>query len=58
MQRGGLYRAITGIEYTVVLLSPAHLGKERGQLLFREGASFALAQQLRTREGAPLGEVF
>jgi predicted kinase len=27
-------------------------------LLFREGASFALAQQLRTREGAALGDVF
>jgi predicted kinase len=51
-------RTITALEYTLFFLSPAHLGKERGKLLFREGASFELARRLRTPEGAPLGEVF
>lgn len=50
--------AIAAPAYTIFFLSPAHLGKERAQLLFRQGASFALARQLRTLEGAPLGEVF
>ena len=51
-------RSIASPEYTLFFLSPAHLGKERAQLLYREGASFALAQRLRSAEGAPLGEVF
>lgn len=42
----------------VFLLSPAHCGGERAQLVLREGAQFELARRLRTREGAPLGEVF
>ncbi len=50
--------SIASPEYTLFFLSPAHLGKERAQLLYREGASFALAQRLRSAEGAPLGEVF
>jgi len=40
------------------LLSPAHCGGERAQLVLRERAEFDLAKRLRTREGAPLGEVF
>ncbi len=41
----------------VFLLSPAHCGARRAQILLREQASFELA--LRIREmGAPLGEVF
>ena len=40
------------------LLSPAHCGGERAQLVLREQAQFDLAKRLRTREGAPLGEVF
>src|SRR3954447_17545966 len=40
------------------LLSPARLDGQRAQLVFRAGAMFALAQQLRTAEGAPIGEVF
>src|SRR5262249_59080760 len=40
------------------LLSPAHCDGERAQLVLREQAEFDLAKRLRTREGAPLGEVF
>jgi predicted kinase len=39
-------------------LSPAFLGGERAALLFRPEADFALARQLRSLEGAPLGEIF
>jgi hypothetical protein len=42
---------------TIFLLSPAHCGGRRAQLLFRDEASFPLALQLRGA-GAPLGEVF
>jgi hypothetical protein len=42
----------------VFLLSPAHCGGERAQLVLREEARFELARRLRTREGASLGEVF
>jgi hypothetical protein len=42
----------------VFLLSPAHCGGERAQLVLRERAQFDLARRLRTREGAPLGETF
>ena len=42
----------------VFLLSPAHCGGERAQLLFNPRAKFDLACRLRTPEGASLGEVF
>jgi hypothetical protein len=42
----------------IFLLSPAHAGGKRGQMLLREGASFDLAVRLRSPGGAPLGEVF
>ena len=42
----------------VFLLSPASTGGERAQLIFREQARFDLALQLRTPEGALLGDVF
>ena len=42
----------------VFLLSPASSGGERAALLFDSRARFELAQRLRTRAGAPLGEVF
>jgi hypothetical protein len=42
----------------VFLLSPAHCGGERANLLFREGANFDLARRVRRPPGAPLGEVF
>jgi hypothetical protein len=42
----------------IFLLSPAHCGGERANLLLRTQAVFPLAIQVRSREGAPLGEVF
>lgn len=42
----------------IFLLSPAFMGGKRGQMVMREGATFALAQQLRGPGGAPLGDVF
>jgi hypothetical protein len=42
----------------VFLLSPAHCGGERARLVLRPEASFDLARRVRTRQGAPLGEVF
>jgi hypothetical protein len=42
----------------IFLLSPAHCGAERARLVLRPEAQFDLACRLRTREGAPLGEVF
>jgi hypothetical protein len=41
----------------VFLLSPANCGGERAQLLLSSRASFPLARQLRTSEGARLGDV-
>jgi hypothetical protein len=40
------------------LLSPAHAGGKRAQLLLNENASFALAERLRDPDGVPLGEAF
>lgn len=40
------------------LLSPANLSGERAQLIFNDRAGFALARQIRTPAGAPLGDVF
>jgi hypothetical protein len=40
------------------LLSPAHCGGKRAGFLFRDGADFDLARRIRTRAGAPIGEVF
>ncbi|HUP89072.1 MAG TPA: hypothetical protein VM100_06980 [Longimicrobiales bacterium] len=40
------------------LLSPASTAGRRAQLLFNERAEFDLARQLRTKRGAPLGDVF
>jgi hypothetical protein len=42
----------------VFLLSPAHCGGLRAQLVLREQAEFDLARRLRTRQGVALGEVF
>ena len=43
---------------TIFLLSPASTSGERATLLFNDSATFALATQIRSRGGAPLGEVF
>ena len=42
----------------IFLLSPASCGGKRAALLFNERAEFAVAQKVRVRPGAPLGEVF
>jgi hypothetical protein len=42
----------------IFLLSPAHCGGKRAQLVLREQASFPLALKLRSKEGATLGETF
>lgn len=42
----------------IFLMSPAFSGGKRGQMVMRDEAPFALAQQLRSPAGAPLGEVF
>ncbi len=42
----------------VFLLSPAHCGGERAQLVLSPRAGFPLARQLRAPGGAPLGDVF
>jgi hypothetical protein len=48
----------TGSDATVFLLSPARCDGKRALMLLSPRATFPLAEQLRRREGAPLGEVF
>jgi hypothetical protein len=43
---------------TIFLLSPARCDGRRAQALLNPGASFPLAVQLRSADGAPLGDVF
>jgi hypothetical protein len=42
----------------VFVLSPANCGGARARMVLSPTAQFALAQQLRTEEGAPIGDVF
>src|SRR5947208_9674103 len=42
----------------IFLLSPAHTGGERAQLIMRPQAQFPLARKLGRGQGVPLGEVF
>jgi len=42
----------------IFLLSPASSSGKRATLLFNPRAEFAVAQRVRSEEGAPLGEVF
>jgi len=44
--------------HRVFLLSPAHAGGKRAELLLREGATFPLAARLRGVQGIALGEAF
>ena len=44
--------------HRIFILSPAHCGGERAQLVLNEQAQFPLALRLRSAGGAPLGEVF
>jgi hypothetical protein len=42
----------------VFLLSPANLNGQRGRIVLNPGAQFPLARELRSTEGAELGELF
>lgn len=42
----------------IFLLSPANCGGNRARIVMSERAAFDVAVQLRTRTGAPLGDVF
>jgi hypothetical protein len=42
----------------IFLLSPAHCGGRRARIVMSESATFDLALRLRSRQGAPLGDVF
>lgn len=42
----------------IFLLSPANLNGKRGKMLFNPEARFDLAEALRSREGAALGDVY
>jgi hypothetical protein len=42
----------------IFLLSPAHCGGKRAQILLNERATFPLAQRLRSSPGVTLGEAF
>ncbi len=42
----------------IFLLSPAHCGGRRASIVLSPKAQFALAEQLRSRRGAKLGDVF
>jgi hypothetical protein len=42
----------------IFLLSPAHAGGKRAELLFNPRATFALAQRLHAGEAVPLGEIY
>jgi hypothetical protein len=46
------------MDENVMLLSPARCDGPRAKMLMSPAATFGLAQQLRTAEGAPIGEVF
>ena len=44
--------------FRIFLLSPAHCGGKRAELLLRERAAFPLAVRLRSTPGVTLGEAF
>ena len=44
--------------HQIFLLSPAHCGGKRAQLLMNDRATFPLAERVRSPEGLPLGEAF
>jgi hypothetical protein len=43
---------------TIFLLSPAHSGGKRAQLIFNPNAGFELAHRLQAGEARPLGEIY
>src|ERR1700756_1466790 len=42
----------------IFLLSPAYAGGERARMILSDRAKFELAQNLRSKRGAPIAEVF
>jgi predicted kinase len=48
----------SALSFTFFFLSPANLAGERAALVFNPHATFELARQLRSAEGAPLGELY
>jgi len=42
----------------IFLLSPAYAGGERARMILSDRAEFEVAQKLRSKRGAPIGEVF
>ena len=42
----------------IFLLSPAYAGGERARMILRDQAQFDLARKLRSRNGAPIADVF
>src|SRR5919204_2810842 len=44
--------------HRIFLLSPAYAGGERARMILSDRAEFELAQKLRRKQGAPIGEVF
>ncbi len=46
------------MSHRVFLLSPARCSGKRAELILNHEATFELARRLRTKPGAPLGEVF
>lgn len=52
------YAEAVSVSARVFLLSPARLDGRRARTLFEPRTLFPLARALRTREGAPIGDVF
>ncbi len=46
------------LPFRIFLLSPAHCGGKRAQVLLNQGAAFPLAVRLRSAPGVTLGEAF
>jgi len=46
------------IRCRIFLLSPAYAGGERARMILSDRAKFELAQKLRSKQGAPIAEVF
>ena len=53
-----LYPVVAVFPHHIFLLSPANCGGKRARIVMSERATFDLAVRLRTKQGAPLGELF
>ena len=47
----------TTIAHRIFLLSPAYAGGERARMILSEHAHLDLAKKMRSKQGAPIGEV-